>query len=197
MPSIEAMLITLAGRSASPPRAARPCSACVRKNGVLTLRSMTLSQPFSGNSSNSAPQAAPALLTRMSSFFSRFLISAASVLAPSTRRDVDRQRHAGRRHCATVPRRFPPGAGLARGDVDLRALCRKPAAIILPMPREPPVIRATRPLSENKSLNMMPPLSCRWFWAGRRGKSRKCHVAGRGGRVRQPHRMFRSRLPEV
>ena len=42
-------------------------SACVKKNGVFMFRSTTLSQPASGNSSKGAPQAAPALLTRMSS----------------------------------------------------------------------------------------------------------------------------------
>ena len=59
-------------------------SALVRKNIDLTLRFITLSQPLSGNSSNSAPHAAPALLTKMSSFGSRLMISDASLLQPST-----------------------------------------------------------------------------------------------------------------
>ena len=42
-------------------------AAWVRKNGDFRLRSTTLSQPFSGKVSNDSPQAAPALLTRMSS----------------------------------------------------------------------------------------------------------------------------------
>ena len=45
---------------------------------------MTLSQPFSGNSSKVASHAAPALLTRMSSFGSRAVTAAASAFAPST-----------------------------------------------------------------------------------------------------------------
>src|SRR5215470_7248010 len=84
MPSIEAMLITLAGRSAEAAARSGLASALVRKNSDLTLRSITLSQPLSGNSSKSAPQAAPALLTRMSSFGSSLMISEANLLQPST-----------------------------------------------------------------------------------------------------------------
>ena len=71
MPSIEAMLITLAGRAAVAAAFSAPCSAWVRKNGDLRLRSMTLSQPDSGKLSKGAPQATPALFTRMSSAGSR------------------------------------------------------------------------------------------------------------------------------
>src|SRR5271157_4656860 len=63
-----ATLITLAGFSLLAAFRKDSASACVRKNGDLTLRSMTLSQPFSGKASNSASQAVPALLTRISSF---------------------------------------------------------------------------------------------------------------------------------
>src|SRR5215218_5803484 len=77
MPSTEAMLMTLAGRSCEAAARSGFASALVRKNSDLTLRSITLSQPLSGNSSKSAPQAAPALLTRMSSFGSSLIISAA------------------------------------------------------------------------------------------------------------------------
>jgi len=66
MPSIEAMLITLAGRSCVAEARRAGASAWVRKNGDLRFRSTTLSQPASGKLSNSASQAAPALLTRMS-----------------------------------------------------------------------------------------------------------------------------------
>src|SRR5919204_207447 len=65
MPSMEAMLMTLAGRSGEAAARSGFASALVRKNSDLTLRFMTLSQPLSGNSSNSAPHAAPALLTRI------------------------------------------------------------------------------------------------------------------------------------
>ena len=67
MPSIEAMLITFAGRAALAAARSDGASAWVRKNGVFRLRLTTLSQPFSGNASNYSPHAAPALLTRMSS----------------------------------------------------------------------------------------------------------------------------------
>jgi hypothetical protein len=83
MPSIDAMLMTFAGLSAEAAARNGAASAFVKKNGVLTLRFITLSQPLSGNSSKSAPQAAPALLTRMSSFASRFLISFASMSMPA------------------------------------------------------------------------------------------------------------------
>src|SRR5436190_1124184 len=82
MPSMEATLMTLAGLSAVAAARSEPANALVRKNGVLRLRFTTLSQPLSGNSSKSAPHAAPALLTRMSSFGSRFFISAASMSMP-------------------------------------------------------------------------------------------------------------------
>src|SRR5882724_11458165 len=81
---MEAMLMTLAGLSAVAAARNGAASALVRKNTDLTLRSMTLSQPLSGNSSNSAPHAVPALLTRMSSFGSSLMISAASLSQPAT-----------------------------------------------------------------------------------------------------------------
>jgi hypothetical protein len=84
MPSIEAIMITLAGLSCEAPAASLACSAWVRKNGDFRFRSSTLSQPLSGNSSKSAPHAAPALLTRMSSEGSSAPIRAASDLQPST-----------------------------------------------------------------------------------------------------------------
>src|SRR5665213_1712497 len=84
MPSMEAMLITLAGRSGEAAAARAPCRAWVRKNGDFRLRFRTLSQPLSGKSSNAAPQAAPALLTRMSRVGSRAATRAARALQPST-----------------------------------------------------------------------------------------------------------------
>src|SRR5688572_27507779 len=82
-PSMDAMLITFAGLSLPPLRSCS-YSACVRKNGDFTFRSITLSQPFSGNVSKDSPQAAPALLTRMSRLSSLAPYAAASALAPST-----------------------------------------------------------------------------------------------------------------
>jgi len=69
------------------------------------------------------------------------------LLATGDRGDVDRQRD-------TLTAMFGgellgsglAGPGLARGDVDLGStVLRNPAAIILPIPREPPVTSATRP----------------------------------------------------
>src|ERR1700685_2257288 len=84
MPSIEAMLITLAGRAGEAALRNAGAIACVRKKGVLVFRSSTLSQPSSGNSSKAAPHAAPALLTRISTFGSCAITAAASPLAPAT-----------------------------------------------------------------------------------------------------------------
>src|SRR5204863_7950895 len=84
MPSTEAMLMTLAGRSCEAAARSGFASAVGRKNSDLTLRSITLSQPLSGNSSNSAPQAAPALLTGISSFGSSLIISEANFSQPAT-----------------------------------------------------------------------------------------------------------------
>src|ERR1700686_1149051 len=83
MPSIEAMLMTLGGLVGVGGARNRGARALVRKNGVLRLRFITLSQPLSGNSSKSAPHAAPALLTRISNFGSRFLISVATSSMPA------------------------------------------------------------------------------------------------------------------
>src|SRR5262245_21346509 len=69
------------------------------------------------------------------------------------------------------------------------------------MPREPPVTSAIRPLSENRSLNIfVPPLSCRRFWAGEGGESRKgvslSSLRSQGRRMGTAlHRCFPSSLP--
>jgi hypothetical protein len=123
----------------------------VRKNGDLRFRSITLSQPFSGNSSNFSSHAAPALLTRMSSWGSRSRKACASSRQPST---VDMS-WGSEMH---VPPSAPSSAAVASHAVALRdemytlaPELMNPAAIILPMPREPPVTSATRPSSENRS----------------------------------------------
>src|SRR6185436_8481783 len=84
MPSMDAMWITLAGRAGDAAAFSGSCSARVRKNGDFRFKSTTLSQPCSGKSSNGAPHAAPALLTRMSSWGSRALSAAARPSAPAT-----------------------------------------------------------------------------------------------------------------
>src|SRR5476651_1378919 len=84
MPSIDAMLITLAGRATVAALRNAGAMACVKKNGVLAFRLTTLSQPSSGNSSKAAPHAAPALLTRISTFGSCAITAAASAFAPAT-----------------------------------------------------------------------------------------------------------------
>src|SRR5271169_5352366 len=83
MPSIDAMLITLAGRALVAALRSAGAKACVKKNGVLALRLRTLSQPSSGNSSNFAPHAAPALFTKISNLGSLSITAAASALTPA------------------------------------------------------------------------------------------------------------------
>src|SRR5258707_10509496 len=78
------MLMTLAGRAGEAAFRSAGAIACVRKKGVLAFKLSTLSQPSSGNSSKAAPHAAPALLTRISTFGSWAITAAASPLAPAT-----------------------------------------------------------------------------------------------------------------
>ena len=83
MPSIEAMWITLARWSVAAALSSG-VSAWVRKKGVFMFRSATLSQPLSGNSAYGAPQAAPALFTRMSRLGSCCWYAATRALMPSS-----------------------------------------------------------------------------------------------------------------
>ena len=85
MPSIEPMLITRAGLGPAAAWRNSGSSFWVRKKTPLTLVSITLSQPTSGNCSIGAPQAAPALLTRMSSLGSSLASRAARLSTPSMR----------------------------------------------------------------------------------------------------------------
>ena len=103
--------MTFAGRAALPPAFSASNSAWVRKNGDLTFRSMTLSQPFSGNASNGSPHAAPALLTRISSFPSCSANCAASALQPAT---VETS-------CGSAVQLGPSSAAVAKQTSALRA----------------------------------------------------------------------------
>ena len=67
---MDPMLITRAGAPSAAALRSRGRSFWVRKKTPLTLVSITLSQPTSGKDSMGAPQAAPALFTRMSSLSS-------------------------------------------------------------------------------------------------------------------------------
>ena len=150
-PSMDAMLMTFAKRSFDDAARSSGASAWVRKNGVFMLRSTVLSQPLSGNSSNSAPQAAPALFTKMSSFDSRLEISATSEAIPScvdTSPGIEMHSPyidnslAAASHCAAL-----------RAVMYTREqpCSRNPCTIIAPIPRDPPVTRATLPFNEKMS----------------------------------------------
>ena len=121
-PTHDAMLMTFAGRCCAARRSIS-CSACVRKNGAFRFRSTALSQPASGNSSNAAAQAAPALFTRISSWLSRSASAAARHWAPaSLRRSAAiaerllRHVSVGLRAAAVVSCHGPAPAGAARSQ---------------------------------------------------------------------------------
>ena len=122
MPSIEAMLITLAGLSAVAAARSGAASALVRKNGVLRLRFITLSQPLSGNSSKSAPHAAPGIVDENVQLRLALLDLGRQHVDAGHGGNVDRQRDA---FAAIFRREFVRGrlarSGLARGDVNLRS----------------------------------------------------------------------------
>src|SRR5215472_5795946 len=145
------MLMTRAGSSAVPAASSSGKNARVMKNGAFRSRSTTLSQAAAGNSSNGAPQVAPALLTSTCNAGSRWPISAAS-----------------RRHSASVDRSagmatiFPYGVSSRSAAAQASALrelmytrapaSSSPRAIMSPIPRLPPVTTPVFPDRANKSM---------------------------------------------
>ena len=132
-------------------------SFCVKKKTPLTLVSITLSQPFSGYSSNGAPHAAPALFIKISRWLSLLLSSLTNELIPSKfERSEGNEIHS------------PPYSFVSRSAVASQTsafleliytfapLAKKPEAIISPIPLEPPVTSATLPFIENKSFIITP-----------------------------------------
>ena len=143
--------MTLAKRSFDDAARSSGASACVRKNGVFMLRSTVLSQPLSGNSSNSAPHAAPALFTKMSSFDSRLEISTTSAAIPSC---VDTSPGI-EMHSPYMDNSFAAASHCAAFRAVMytreQPCSRNPCTIIAPIPRDPPVTRATLPFREKMS----------------------------------------------
>src|SRR5712691_775035 len=90
------------------------------KKADLTFRSITLSHPDSGNVRKSAPQLAPALLTRISSLLSRLSISVPTIYF------IDAGNVAGDRDTFAGSGQFVgegvAGFGFARGDVNPGAI---------------------------------------------------------------------------
>src|SRR5271168_852295 len=104
-----------------------------------------------------APQVAPALLTRMSSASTRAAISSA------------RRRHSGSLdRSAGIPMHVPLAVSSAATSATASALrdemytvapaSTKPSAIILPIPRVPPVTSAVLPATEKRSAALTGPL---------------------------------------
>ena len=120
---------------------------------------MTLSQPDSGNSSSGAPQFAPALFTRMCSAGSRLVISRTTRGDTLARAEVGRNRRCTRRTFASSASACLQASALREQMYVRTPFSTKPRAIIRPMPRVPPVTRATFPFTE-KQLVELHALSC-------------------------------------
>jgi hypothetical protein len=104
-------LITRAGSSAVPAASSSGRNARTRKNGALRLRATSLSQADSGYSPSGAPQAAPALLTRMCTRGSDWPTTSAS-----------------RRHSASVDR--SAGTEITGPDPDSSSTAACPASAL-------------------------------------------------------------------
>ena len=152
MPSIEAMLITLAGRSAL--AAARSGRAAPGSGRTATSGSGRPPCPsrFSGNVvEGRAPGRAGVVDQDVELVLARGDRRRPAPRTPLDRRDVRRQRDArpgGRRAPRRSRRRPRPCATRCR---PCAPCARKPAAIMRPMPREPPVTSAVRPAREKRS----------------------------------------------
>ena len=154
-------------RPSPPPRAAGRRNL-VRWKTPFTLRASTRSKAASSNSASGAPQVAPALLTRMS----RRVDSRAAISSARRRHPASVDRSAGRP--TQVPFGRELGGHLGAGRPPCATRCRpsapastKPSAIILPMPRVPPVTSAVLPAMEKRSDAVIGPLCPR---GSRRGQ---------------------------
>src|SRR5262249_4448917 len=125
--------------------------ARVKWKMAFTLSASTLSHAASGYSATGAPQLAPALLTRMSSRDSRAATAAASASQPArVTQAPGAQKHVPMADSYAATRSH---TSFFRDETYTFAPASTyPRAIISPMPREPPVTRATLPLTENRSL---------------------------------------------
>src|ERR1700737_2907107 len=183
MPSMLPVLITRAGSSGVAAAFNIGTSARVSRNTPLMLTAKMLSKPDSGNSSNGAPHAAPALLNSAWMASSESASDDASVRTPSAV-----PRFAG--IAATGPSgdsasTAAASSGSLRLDrYTLAPACNRPRAIISPIPRPPPVTTATLPSSRNQSLVMATPFVSRHARVVR--PSRPPVRAGAVSRQREP-----------
>ena len=161
---MDPMLITRAGSSWVPAASSSGTKNLVRWKTPLTLRASTRSKAASSKSASGVPQVAPALLTRMSRVEPSW--------SPSRRPAGDtRPRWRGRPGCrcrCPWPRARPPPASTTSALRDemytVAPASTKPSAIILPMPRVPPVTRAVLPSMEKRSCALIGP-----SWSGGHG----------------------------
>ena len=146
MPSMLPTLMIRAGSSCVPALRRAGTSACTIQNGDLTFRSSTLSHAAAGKLSSGSPQVAPALFTRMS-----------SVSVPASASTASRVHSSWRDRSAGIARTGPNSDRAATACSHASALrelittsapaCSRPRAIIIPIPRVPPVTSAFFPSS--------------------------------------------------
>src|ERR1017187_1689720 len=154
---MDPMLMTRAGASWVPEASSSGTRNLVRWKTPFTLRAKTFSKAVSSKSARGVPQVAPALLTRMSSASTRDAISSARPRHPAS---VDRS--------AGTPKQVPLAESSVATSSHALALREEmktvapastnPSAIILPIPRVPPVTKAVSPAMEKRSLALMAPL---------------------------------------
>src|SRR5664280_455670 len=150
MPSIEPMLITRDGWSA-----VAPASSSGRKNLVVwktpwTLRLRTRSHDAVSCSARGAPQVAPALLTSTSTRPWWAETASANWRAPSSEdRSAAKPEHAPKSDSsATVA---CTAWAFRDATITVAPAATKPAAIMCPMPRVPPVTTTVFPATEKRS----------------------------------------------
>src|SRR5574343_226100 len=151
LPASPAMEATLTMRPARRGSIERLPTAWLKRKTERTLRFMTLSQASSGWSSAGAPQVAPALLTRMSIWPRRSIVSATTRCASSgLAASAAIQRASMPRACrwAVASSR---SAALREVSMILAPASPRASAICRPRPREPPVTRATWPVRSNRA----------------------------------------------
>lgn len=153
-PATLAVMITLLGSSI----VARFCSSGANSltvlNTALTFRSMTLAKASSGCESKGAPQLAPALAMRMSTWSVCALTSSSSFLTPASLAESEG---------TEMARPEMPGSALSVAQAESQAdalrevmntleqpACSSAEAADRPRPREPPVTTATFPLREKR-----------------------------------------------
>src|SRR5438445_6343188 len=143
------MLMTRAGSPGPAARSRSGRQARVRWKTPFTFKASTLSHAASGYSASGAPQLAPALLTRTWSAVSRRARASARPRAPaSVEQSAGSETHVPCRDSSAAT--WSHTSALREEMYTFAPASTKPRAIMSPMPREPPVTRATLPSMEKR-----------------------------------------------